>query len=146
MYRYSRRLGELAWYPGVCLATKEVAEQIANSPFTGIELREVELFEKENCRTEIEGYVELRFTGRVKVDHAKSGMEVKYECPLCGVVGYSSFKESSGLHFIGEENEWPDAFMMEPTTSLFFFLKPAIAQFLVDLRIGPMVLTKWMDT
>lgn len=87
----------------------------------------------------------MRITGRVPVDLERSGIQIKYECPLCGFRRYGLWKAELGLHFMGEPNDWPDAFMMSQEITLMVFLKQRMAQFVVDQALRPIMLTRSED-
>ncbi len=87
----------------------------------------------------------MRVTGKVPVDLKRSEVKIDYECPICGFIRYSHWTKEAGLHFEGDFDEWPDVFKMEQVITTFVFAKPRFAQFLVDTRLKPVMLTRIED-
>jgi hypothetical protein len=145
VYLYSRKSGDFLWALGICLVKEEVAIVLAKANFSGIEFRPVNLFKDRKCTKPLSGYVELRVTGRVPVDLERSGVTIKYSCPHCGYTRYSSWEQQSGLHFTGDDNEWPDVFLPEQPVVAAIMIKPHFAQLIVDMKLGPFMLVRLED-
>src|SRR6202040_3355206 len=101
------------------LIKQEYVEDFRKQDFTGLEFRPVDLFKNRHCVERVEDYVHMKITGRVKVDEERSGLGIAYQCPICGHIRYSSWDRQKGLHFEGNPDDWPEAFMMEQPRSLY---------------------------
>ncbi len=136
---------DVLWHYRTRALRDELRAAFEREAFTGLEFREIHLFKGMRCKEPVGGYVEMRVTGRVPVDMDKSGIPIIYECPICGYKRYGQWKKELGLHFEGEPEKWPDAFMMEQGLTLQNFVKPRLAQFIVDLGLRPVMLTRVED-
>jgi len=145
LYAYNRSRSDLMWHPGICLVKTEHIARIDKHGFTGIDFRKVNLSSDAKCTKPLEGYSEMRVIGRVPIDMERSGVRVKFACPICGEKMYSHWDRNLGLHFEGNEDEWPDVFMMEPWITSFILVKPAFAQLMVDLKLRPVALKRFED-
>ena len=136
---------DLMWYPGVVAIRRSRELDLAPSNATGFDFRPIMLFSDKSCRKPVDGYDELRVSGRALVDMGNSGIVEKYRCPICGFVRYSQWRADRGLHFLGPPVVMPDIFMMEPLITLDIFVKGRFAQRLVDGSFRPFSLTHLED-
>ena len=145
-YVSSRRAGDLLSYPaGVLVIAADKASLLVARSLTGMELRPTDLFSDPHCKNPLNGYAELRITGRVKADKEQSGMRLKYKCALCGVERWSHWDREMGLHFEGDPKNWPDIFLMDPAITGFVFVSADFADAVIDLKISPAALTRLED-
>lgn len=132
LYTVSKHRTDIMWYPGICVVSDLVAEVLAEENFSGIDLREVRLFEDAWGKRPIRGYKELRFTGAVPLDLKRCGIRLVSRCKHCGATMYTPWDKWKRLEFEGSFQEWPDAFMMSPKETLYFFVKARLANVLMD--------------
>jgi len=120
------------------------ADTLALYDFSGLESRPVELFKDRKCTVPLDGYVELRVTGRERVDEQESGMVLEFECPICRARAYSEWDAKMGLHFEKDYEHLSDLFQMEQRPGI-VFVKSSFAQTIVDLNLRPFTLTRFED-
>jgi hypothetical protein len=139
-YVFSRPLVTVNWYRSICVVTEEFARRISDQRFSGIEFRQMELFAKASCKELLDGYLELRVTGRVPADLVGSGISVEYQCGVCGAIAYSPWSSETGIRFEGDPKQWPDAFRISQMPYI-NFVTARFAQFLIDSAVDSVSLT-----
>jgi hypothetical protein len=132
---------DLLWTLYTVAIKEEFAQTIAKRGFSGIDFRPLRLYRGSRRKVPVDGYVEMRITGRVRIDEEASGISRKFQCPLCGVIMYSSWNANKGLHFEGSQSEWPDVFKMAQENTLYRFAKREFVELLIELELTPLVIT-----
>jgi hypothetical protein len=141
LYTASAKPKDLLWTLYTVAIKEEFAQTIAKRGFSGVDFRPLRLYRGSRCKVPVDGYVEMRTTGRVRIDEEASGISRKFQCPLCGVTMYSSWNVKKGLHFEGSPSEWPDVFKMAQEHTLFRFAKREFVELLIELELKPLVIT-----
>ena len=144
-YLASHSRSDLLWYPGACVLALDKAHLVSRSGITGMELRPVDLYKKANCIEEIEGFVEMRVTGRVAIDLEASGVDIAYECPICGHRIWGHWRADKGLQLQGNPKSWPDVFMTDPMVTSYIFVGSRFANLILSLGLRPATLTAIED-
>ena len=136
---------ELMWYTQDCVIKQELVEVFEAEAFTGVEFRPVNLYRGPRCSNPLEGYVEMRVSGRVAADEEKSGIRIAYQCPLCGATRYTKWSLKKGLHLKGTYEEWPEVFKVGPSSIGMILVKERFAQFVMAKKYRQLMLTRFDD-
>jgi len=145
LYKYGKPLGDILWHYDLFLIKEEWVPRFEAEAFTGFDFRPVVLYKRSNSKELLPGFVEMYISGRVPIDEERSGVELKYRCPLCGVTYYSPWKEDKGLHFKGDSENWPDLFTIEQGLTYYRFASPRFARFVVETRLHNVQLVRIED-
>jgi hypothetical protein len=132
---------DLLWTLYTVAIKEEFAQTIAKRDFSGVDFRPLRLYRGSRCKVPADGYVEMRTTGRVRIDEEASGISHEYQCPLCGLIMYTAWNRKKGLHFEGAKEDWPDVFKMAQENTLYIFAKREFVELLIELELKPLVIT-----
>ncbi len=145
MYLHSRSVGQFLWSAEVCAIRDDLIPALEDEGFSGWKVSPVRLFRDRKCKQRLEGFSEMRISGRVCVDIGRSGVKTRYKCDLCGATHYSHWNQEMGLHFLGDLEDWPDIFMTEPLITLAIVVKRQFAEYVVNNSLRPVMLTEFQE-
>jgi hypothetical protein len=144
LYVYSGKPCPIMWSGMTCVLGSAFATPLLPRSFAGLHFRPVNLYADDRRKLRLEDYLEMRVTGRVRVDEAASGLRLTYRCPICGASSYSIWDRHKGLHLEGTYEDWPDVFRLEQLPG-YCLARAEFAQAVISLQVPSVSLTKIGD-